>query len=239
MNLHIDIRGKGWPLVLLHGWGFDHKIWLQLADLIGKKFRLYLVDLPGFGLSPLVPWGTFKESLLQQLPEQFAIAGWSMGGLFATRLALEASERVTHLLNITSSPRFIKENDWPGVEQSIFDGFFKNLTADPQGTITQFVGLQLKNQNYEYSQTLMPAPTSLQAGLNVLANWDLREPLRFFTKPTCFMFGHLDAITPRTTMAIMQKIYPNFDYVMFARAAHMPFMSHQDEFIKILEHLIQ
>lgn len=84
----------------------------------------------------------------------------------------------------------------------------------------------------------IPDPASLKEGLHLLSNWDLREPLRCFTKPTCFMFGRLDAIIPRTTMAAMQKIYPHFTYIMFSKAAHMPFLSHQDEFITALERVI-
>ncbi|CDZ78414.1 Pimelyl-[acyl-carrier protein] methyl ester esterase [Legionella massiliensis] len=235
MNLHIEIKGQGFPLVLFHGWGFDHRIWLDLASALAKDYQLYLVDLPGFGMSPLMSWEKFKEKLLRQLPPDFAIAGWSMGGLFATRLALEEQQRVSHLVNIASSPRFIKEKSWPGVDKAIFDNFFRNLAIDPGETISQFVTLQLGKQPNRYQNQHMPETASLKAGLDILASWDLREELHQFKKPACFMFGRLDAITPRVTMTAMQKMYPTFDYVMFNKAAHMPFLSHQDEFLTILE----
>lgn len=239
MNLHINIQGKGQPLVFFHGWGFDHRIWLQLARLLSSHYCLYLVDLPGFGQSSLMSWELFKKHLLQQLPEHFALVGWSMGGLFATRLAIEEPERVTCLLNISSSPRFIKEKSWPGVEQTILDSFFLKLASEPERTIAEFVGLQLKDQSYNYRSPLNPSVPGLEAGLKVLADWDLRQSLCLFTKPACFMFGRLDAITPRMTMVTMQKLYPAFDYVMFDKAAHIPFLSHQDEFIAILERILQ
>lgn len=238
MNLHIQIKGKGLPLVLLHGWGFDHRIWLELAAVASNNYQLYLVDLPGFGLSPLMSWDEFKERLLMQLPQHFAIAGWSMGGLFATRLALEEQQRVSHLVNIASSPRFIKEKAWPGVDKAIFDNYFHNLAIDPGETISQFVTLQLGKQPKRYQNQHMPKPESLKAGLEILADWDLRTDLVQLQKPACFMFGRLDAITPRVTMAAMQKRYPNFEYVMFSQAAHIPFLSHQDEFLTILEQFL-
>lgn len=238
MTLHIEIRGKGEPLVFFHGWGFDHKIWLQLAHAIGNQYQLYLVDLPGFGLSPLMSWDVFKRNLLQQLPSSFSLVGWSMGGLFATRLAIEEPTRLKQLITISSSPRFIKDVGWPGVDKTVFEGFFTNLTSDPQQVISEFVQLQLKNQSYQYHNQQMPSPLSLQTGLRILADWDLREPLRYFDKPACFIFGRLDAITPRTTMAVMQKSYPQFEYLMFTKAAHMPFLSHQDEFITVLGRLL-
>jgi pimeloyl-[acyl-carrier protein] methyl ester esterase len=239
MSLHIKVIGKGSPLVFIHGWGFDHKIWLQLASQIDSEYQLFLVDLPGFGLSSAMSWERFKQNLAQQLPAQFALAGWSMGGLFATRFAIEEPTRITKLINISSSPCFIKEKTWPGIEKQAFNQFFVNLTTDPQLTISEFIGLQLRNNNYQYQNELMPNPASLKEGLEILANWDLREPLHLLTRPAYFLFGHLDAITPRTTMAAMQKIYPQFNYLMFAKAAHMPFLSDQNEFITVLKDILR
>ncbi|KTC86806.1 alpha/beta fold hydrolase [Legionella brunensis] len=239
MNLNIKVRGQGKALVFLHGWGFDHKVWLNLVDALEQKYTLYLVDLPGFGLSPLMDWPHFKTDLLKHLPAHFAVVGWSMGGLFASRLALEIPERTTHLFNVASSPRFIKEENWPGVEPLVFDNFLRNLVTNPQQTISEFVGLQLQNQNYEYRDQILPDPVSLEAGLTILADWDLREQLYHFKKPTTYLFGRLDAITPRATMAVMQKNYPSFNYIMFSKAAHMPFLSHKEEFLTILESLLK
>jgi pimeloyl-[acyl-carrier protein] methyl ester esterase len=235
MNLHIEKKGRGQPLVFFHGWGFDCRIWLELALAIESRYQLYLVDLPGFGLSSPMEWELFKQKLLSELPEFFAIAGWSMGGLLAMRLALEEPKRITHLISISSSPCFIKEKLWPGVDKAVLANFLLNLGNDPQTIIAQFVNLQLQNQPWRYQNRHLPELTSLRAGLEILAEWDLRESLANFDKPACFMFGRLDAITPRTTMTAMQKIYPDFDYVMFSKAAHMPFLSHQDEFITALE----
>lgn len=238
MNLNIEIRGSGHPLVFFHGWGFDHKIWLPIASILEKKYCLYLVDLPGFGSSSSMKWEEFKEEILKQLPECFVILGWSMGGLFATKLAVEAPERIIHLINIASSPRFIKEQNWPGVESAVFSNFFNNLATNPQQTIEEFIRLQLRNQNYQYSNEFLPRSDNLKRGLEILADWDLRENLFTFDRPTSYLFGRLDGITPSVTMTVMQKLYPDFNYMLFAKAAHMPFLSHQNEFIEYLEKLL-
>ncbi|KTD25101.1 MULTISPECIES: alpha/beta fold hydrolase [Legionella] len=238
MNLHITIKGQGYPLVLFHGWGFDHKIWLNLAQQLEKDYHLFLVDLPGFGLSSPMDWETFKQNLLQRLPAHFHLAGWSMGGLFATRLAIEEPQHVMRLVNIASSPRFIKEQTWPGVEQAVFEQFCMNLITDPQLTLSEFIGLQLKDKTYQYVSVAMPEAASLKEGLHLLANWDLREALHALTRPAHFLFGRLDTIIPRTTLAAMQKNYPQFDYYLFGKAAHMPFLSHQNEFITVLKDIL-
>ena len=82
MAVNVVNYGEGRPLVLFHGWGFDTCVWRSLLPLLTHQYQLYLVDLPGFGLTPLMEWDLFKEALLNQLPRRFALVGWSMGGSF-------------------------------------------------------------------------------------------------------------------------------------------------------------
>ncbi len=105
MKIHFNTYGNGKALVFFHGWGFDSQIWQPLIPFLKDYYRLIFVDLPGFGHTPKMDWEFFKKSLLIQLPNQFALAGWSMGGLFSMRLAIEEPDRVVNLLNICSSPR--------------------------------------------------------------------------------------------------------------------------------------
>jgi pimeloyl-[acyl-carrier protein] methyl ester esterase len=231
MTLAIRSSGAGHPLVLFHGWGFDQLIWDSLTLEIKDQFQVYVVDLPGFGQSPLMPWPTFKERLLTILPKQFAVLGWSLGGLYATRLALEAESRVTHLINVASSPRFIRDDVWPGVESQVLKTFMADLLRDPDGVRSQFIALQSAQQPVSVNLNSFTSVEGLKAGLDVLANWDLREPLNQLDMPVCYMFGRLDAITPRQTIQVMQGQYPQFDYVLFKKAAHMPFLSHKADFV--------
>lgn len=45
--------GKGYPLVFLHGFNESIDIWNNIIDDISKQYRCILIDLPGFGNSPL------------------------------------------------------------------------------------------------------------------------------------------------------------------------------------------
>lgn len=240
MNIHIDIQGNGKPLVLFHGWGFNHQIWRPLLPILTQQYQLFLVDLPGFGLTPSMDWEAFKISLLKKLPFNFAAAGWSMGGLFATRLAIEEPQQVSHLINIASTPRFIRDLYWPGVDIEVFKTFYQDLSSDPERILKQFITLQLQGESIP-PNLIEQAPTvqGLQAGLDLLLCWDLRQDLTQLEIPTFYMFGRLDAITPRMTMTVMQKIYPQFNYHLFPKAAHAPFLSHQDQFIKTLEEFLK
>ena len=239
MNVQIDRYGQGIPLVLFHGWGFDSQIWSSLIPLLQDTYELFLVDLPGFGLTPMMNWQNFKEHLLVQLPPTFALAGWSMGGLYASRLAIEAPERVRCLLNINSSPHFTAGLEWPGVIKEVFTSFYKNLTVDINKTLNEFIALQLNKNKFKFVSKCLPTQQGLEEGLHILETWDLREGIKNLTQPICYMFGRLDPITPVKLMNTMQLVYPDFKYVLFNRAAHIPFLSHPELFITELNEFIK
>lgn len=236
-NPHIVIQGKGKPVVLFHGWGFDSKIWLPLLPALTNYYKLYLVDLPGFGLTPPIEWDVFKSALLKHVPTKFAVLGWSMGGLLATKLAVEEPEHVTHLINVTSSPYFLRDDQWPGVAPQIFNEFYQSLSSNPQQMLQKFITLQLQGQKILVGNA--PSLHGLQTGLDLLMSWDLREKLTQLNQPVSYMFGRLDTIVPRTTMITMETLYPGFHYTMFPKAAHAPFLSHPNEFIIALERFLQ
>ena len=239
MSINIHIEGNGKPLVLFHGWGFDLEVWRPIIPFLANNFKLFLVDLPGFGLTTYMPWNEFKLKLLKKLPLKFAIAGWSMGGLLATKLALE-EDRVTHLINITSSPYFIKEDNWPGVKLKVFNSFYENLTTNYQQTLIDFVRLQLQGENHnEIKIPKVSIVEGLKSGLDLLASCDLRESLLQLKIPALYLFGRLDAITPWRTMISMRQLYPNFNYYLFDDAAHVPFLSNKECFKNLLEEFLQ
>ncbi len=68
-----------------------------------------------------------------------------------------------------------------------------------------------------------PSITGLQAGLDLLLHWDLRPELEQLTTPVCYMFGRLDAITPRATMTMMEKRYLNLIIIFSPKQHTLPF----------------
>ena len=237
MSLNISTYGQGKPLVFFHGFGCSGHIFSSLVSRLSKDYKLYFVDLPGFGKSPIVEWAVFKNTLLAQLPKKFTLLGWSMGGLYATRLAVEAPERLTHLVNIASSPRFIQDEGWPGIERTAFDAFASSVKVNSKLALSQF--MQRMVPGSEDLSTIVsegsPSEEGLVSGLEALLHWDLREKILSLTLPVCYMFGRFDTIVPRSTLLQMQMSYPQFEYLFFSKAAHVPFLSHEDQFVSALQ----
>ena len=68
------------PLVLLHGWALNHKIFVDL--IANLEPNCIAPDLPGHGNAPdILVWQAqnVAEYLLRELPATFDLLGWSIG----------------------------------------------------------------------------------------------------------------------------------------------------------------
>ena len=50
-DIYIGDEGKGFPLVLVHGFLGSSKMWKPQIDFFKDYFRVITLDLPGFGKS--------------------------------------------------------------------------------------------------------------------------------------------------------------------------------------------
>ena len=53
ININYEVSGVGPPLIFLHGWGLNLEEFDKVADQINEDFKVYQIDLPGFGKSEI------------------------------------------------------------------------------------------------------------------------------------------------------------------------------------------
>ncbi|WP_394553622.1 alpha/beta fold hydrolase [Agromyces sp. MMS24-JH15] len=119
MGLFSHERGSGTPLVLLHGFGVDHRILLPLDPAIERAggWRRIFLDLPGATGSPdaairstrQVAEATLAEVRERVGSEPFAILGNSYGGLIARYVAHELRSQVLGLATLAGV--FVADHD--------------------------------------------------------------------------------------------------------------------------------
>lgn len=110
INIAYERRGRGEPLVLIHGYPLDHTTWNEIASLLENDFDLTIPDLRGMGQSDAVDkiyiiadLASDVAELLDHLKVQKAfIAGHSMGGYVALAFARAHPNRVRGLGMISS-----------------------------------------------------------------------------------------------------------------------------------------
>lgn len=49
LRTHYLENGSGEPLILLHGFFFDSRMWSQSIDVLAERYKVYALDLWGFG----------------------------------------------------------------------------------------------------------------------------------------------------------------------------------------------
>jgi pimeloyl-ACP methyl ester carboxylesterase len=99
----IAMAGEGTPLILLHGWTLDHRLWLpQVAGLADRHF-LVLPDRRGCGRATAPPdLAREAEDVIAIADflgfERFALAGLSRGAVFALDVARRYGSRLSGLV---------------------------------------------------------------------------------------------------------------------------------------------
>ncbi|CAG0972623.1 pimeloyl-[acyl-carrier protein] methyl ester esterase [Methylophilaceae bacterium] len=255
--LHIENHGSfeetPQHLVLIHGWGMHGGVWQPLVRKLSKYFYLHIVDLPGMGLSQAMEPSHLQaitERLLEALPPQADICGWSLGGLVSMRIAMIQPERVRRLVLVGSTPCFVNRAEvgvesWVhGVDAEVFRDFAAQISADYQATLIKFLTLQCMGSSHTRSTvkqlrasfTERPTPTAmtLKSALRILLENDLREEIETLRKPTLLIHGDRDTLAPVQAAHWMSQHLPAGFLRVIAGASHAPFLSHPEQFTDAL-----
>jgi pimeloyl-[acyl-carrier protein] methyl ester esterase len=241
--MHIETHGQGPALALIHGWAMHSGLFAPLAERLADRYTLHLVDLPGHGharadTTALEP-ATLAAELVERVPDAVWL-GWSLGGQFALRAALDHPACVRGLVMVASSPKFVRSEDWPhGVSPSLFGDFGDALRRDFRGTLEGFLALEalgsasaqdelrkLRAQAFERGE---PAERALQEGLRLLDVFDVRDELPHLQVPSLWLSGRRDRLVPAGAMPAAAALAPDARSVVIANAGHAPFLGAADE----------
>jgi pimeloyl-[acyl-carrier protein] methyl ester esterase len=195
-------------LVLLHGWGIGRGAWDGVTPALGERFEVLVLDLPGYrntadladhSLTAAMQW------LADRVPVGSHAMGWSLGGQLLCQLALHRPAHLASLVTIASSPRFVAEEDWPGVDAALLGEFQGLLSHDPTALLKRFCALAsagdgdrrvLKRLRAIVSAQAPPPVASLAAGLRWLEAIDYRQALQELRVPRRHIFAADDALVP-------------------------------------------
>ncbi|WP_261816448.1 pimeloyl-ACP methyl ester esterase BioH [Vibrio gallicus] len=246
-HLNWERYGQGPDLILLHGWGMNSGVWQHIIESLSQSFTLHLVDLPGYGLSHHQGCQSIEdicECVLRDAPQKAIWLGWSLGGLVATHIALNAPDRVHQLVTLASSPRFAAQGkEWRGIAPKVLSNFTVQLTEDFQGTIERFMALQalgspsakqdIKCLKEVVLSKPMPDPQALSLGLKLLAEIDYRAQLPQLEMPLIRLYGRLDGLVPVSIAHQLDEQLTEQSHI-FQSSSHAPFISERAQFCELI-----
>ena len=125
-EIYIGDDGKGFPLVLVHGFLGSSKMWEPQIDFFKDHFRVITPDLPGFGKSNKAKSHNRIQSianlLLTCLEEKkiakFYLLGHSMGGMIVQEMAKKGGDKISKLVCYSTGPRGEMPGRFETVDQS-------------------------------------------------------------------------------------------------------------------------
>jgi len=233
-------------LVVLHGWGMHSLVWDEVMPALLLHFQVTVVDLPGLGRSPVASSDYTLDNIVEQVlavaPQRAVWLGWSLGGMVAIRAASQFPQRVSGLITVATSPRFVADADWPlAMQPAVLDAFYQVLLEDAEGTLIRFLSLQCKGsatikddiralKELVYFHGI-PARKALQGGLDILKSADLRADLAQIQCPTLHVFGEHDHLVPVGVSDAITALQPQAQTAVIKGVAHLPFLSAPDLFM--------
>ncbi|MBV1871203.1 MAG: pimeloyl-ACP methyl ester esterase BioH [Gammaproteobacteria bacterium] len=240
-------------LVLLHGWGMSSLVWDEIMPELLEHFRVTVIDLPGFGRSP-IPGGDYdldylSKHVLNVAPKQAVWMGWSLGGMVAMSIAGSHPERVKGLISVTGTPSFITRDGWPyGMPAEEMEGFSTLVKEDSDGSLIRFLALQAKGSEKQREDIRklkemvyfhgIPAPQALRGGMDILCTADIRAMLPDIRCSCLFIYGENDQIVAANTAEGVRALMPGATISTMKGLSHIPFITDPDAFLKEIQEFL-
>ncbi len=243
-KIHYRQAGSGPPLVLLHGWGMSSAVFGEALEALQDQFLVLAPDLPGHG--PSTATGDYGlEALAADLAawmeglqlQDVRLLGWSLGGQIALRLADGAAQRLSRLILVATTPRFVSDPQWPhGLAAGRVRVMERGLRRDPAGVLKEFFASmftanELDGQRRQWlTEQCSPAahppqPTAVLGALQTLRDSDLRSWVKDLSLPVLLQHGSDDAIVPLGAGRYLAEILPKARLQILNHQGHAPFLS--------------
>lgn len=225
--------GEGEDVILLHGWGQNIEMMDPLGKKLENKYRITIIDLPGFGLSsePLESTSIYdyadivKEVLDNLGIKKPSIIGHSFGGRIAI---IYASKYDVNKVVLMGSPciREIKN-------ESIRVKALKNLKKVPLlNHFEDFAKKHIGSRDYRNASSVM------RKILVNTVNEDLTECAKKIKSPTLLIWGSNDTEALLDDAKKLEKIIKDAGLVVYEGGSHYTYLEFINPVSKVIKSFI-
>lgn len=254
INMYYEVHGKGDPLVLIHGSGYDVSAWAGQLDTFSKKYRVLVFDNRGTGRteSTKPPYDTAMmaddaAALMDHAGMESAhVLGYSLGGYIAQELALRNPGKVRGLVLAATGAnyypigrartevllRMVREGvSFELVLRSLFLWMFSNRFFEDESRVNGAIEAFAKNP---YPQPI----DGLEGQIAALLNHDAAGRVGRISSRTLVVCGEDDIAVPAWLSKQMADCLMDSKFAVLKGAAHsFPFEMAEEFNRTVLEFL--
>lgn len=231
MKIYSRARGKGRPLIFLHGFPMHQGIWDTFSDHFISSYTTVTLDLPGFGNSELLPEGFTLEDVAAEVISFIethnlknpVIVGHSLGGYVALAMAAGRPDLIDGIV-LFHSTALADSDERRESRNKVIDfvnrngarefttNFIAPLFADPQHAdierIRQIAATTDKATVVGYTKAMRDRP-------------DRTKTIRTYEKPTLFIAGAKDPGIPVSSIQEQANDCKKCEIYVMDGVAHM------------------
>lgn len=240
-NINYESFGEGNPVVLLHGWLTDMESMRPLANSLSEKFKVFLIDVVGFGKSDLPKdplttddFGNFLKELIDKLEiENPILIGHSNGGRIIINSVGRGLVNPRKVILIDSAGLKPKRGLSYKVKVSIFKFGKILLNLIPSRELRSKLRSKVGSSDYKSS------PEVLKDTMNIILNEDQRNMLPNIKAPTLLIWGTLDTATPISDAKEMEKTIPDCGLVEYRNGTHFSYLENLENCKAVLNEFLK
>ncbi|MDO8124457.1 MAG: alpha/beta hydrolase [Candidatus Hermodarchaeota archaeon] len=223
LHMYYEDRGKGTPLILLHGGlGTVELGWAELREIFSQKFRVIAPDCRGSGRTnnpqKVLNYALMADDIVALVRaldvEKPIICGWSDGGQIAMEIGIRYRELpkalvlggATHRLSKHTSDALSAVRDWlqsdPELEESL-----RNAHGQVYGPM--------------YLETLLELLLQMWGDPTGYPN----EAIKSIEAPSLLIIGDKDEAMPLEIQLEMYNLIPNAELAIIPNMTHMNYVT--------------
>ena len=237
--------GSKTNIIFLHGWGANINSFMPVINEVSKKYNVYAIDLPGFGLSDeppanymVVDYSKIVLEFINKLKLDNAILiGHSFGGRVIIKLVGALKFLPKKIILIDSAGIKPKRSLKYYIKVYSYK-FARNMLKLILGKKKSYKIIE-KYRSKVGSQDYKNADETMKEVFKNVINEDLTDYLPNIKAPTLLVWGDKDTETPISDAKIMESLIPDSGIVTIRGAGHFSYLDNTTFFLTVVNNFLE
>ena len=248
-DIYVNDKGKGLPLVMVHGFLGSSEMWKLQTKRFQKNFRVLTPALPGFGESKEIKScdsiECMAKAILKSLKikkiDRFNLLGHSMGGMIAQEMARLEAHKILKLIFYGTGP----SGNIPGRFETIDESRNKLRINGLEVTANRIAKTWFVDEDkskYFYLCEIAGKQTTIEAvdnGLIAMKNWNGISNLKNIKNKTLIIWGDQDKAYNYKQVEVLKKNILDSALKIFKGCSHNVHLEKPDEFNDIVDKFLK